>query len=241
MTTANKAHRVEGGFYVDKIILGSSMLVGIPDRLSSGFNPADQHKRAENFFYLEGMMNIDPSKVNLSEKDIEDWLWENPHELEIDHWLARQLDVPSGRIDLLGSKSYDGKEYFPVIVEVKNVQVDSSALTQVCRYTYDIKQSLIYRDKRLSEEDIYVEKLVIGKGNLDNRVMFEANALDVEVRVFQTLFALDISGSYSWNAETEHEHRKKYEALGESDIFDGLIAEPEYLEETNSDEGTGNG
>jgi len=85
---------------------------------------------------------IDERKVNLAEADIEQWLWENPGAVQIDIWgsqdcvdvwIGRQVAVPSGVIDLLG-RTADGTI---VVVEVKNTQIQSGALTQVRRYTFD--------------------------------------------------------------------------------------------------------
>lgn len=181
-------------------------------------------------------MNIDPSKVNLSEKDIEDWLFDNPKELGIEKWIGRQFDVPSGRIDLLGiwETNFVGIS-IPVVVEVKNVTVDSFALTQVCRYAKDIEEILITRDEWMErEEKPWVRKIVVGKESVDNRIMFEAYALNVDIHTFSVQFKLDISGEYKWSSEARVEQNLRYREIAKLEIFDNLIAlpeEPEHLEE----------
>ncbi len=89
-------------------------------------------------------MEIDIKRVNISEKDIEDWLWENPAEVaEVVkgvsrvRWVARQYRVPSGILDLLGIATFPfGDDWFdetPLLVEVKHQPITSAAIAQICR------------------------------------------------------------------------------------------------------------
>lgn len=141
-------------------------------------------------------MVIDPGKVDLKEKDIEDYLWNNPSavqfgELVVDRWLARQYEVPSGIIDLLGTT----EDHEFVVVEVKNVAVDASALTQVSRYAHDIimaSHSVYLQNTSARRMPPFVYKIVIGR-SIDTKTMLEAEALKVFVMAFQVEFLLSAS------------------------------------------------
>lgn len=72
-----------------------------------------------------------------SEEHLEGFLWRHPEVLAslIPGWVpvARQLDMPSGRADLLGTgRTLTGKRLY--VVELKRGRITSSALTQVLRY-----------------------------------------------------------------------------------------------------------
>lgn len=125
-------------------------------------------------------MIIDRSKANLLEKDIEDYLWHNPSEVYCDHfrvarWIKRQYQVHSGILDLLGVTD----NYHLVIVEVKNVPIDASALTQVSRYAFDVanvadKAGDIYMGH--DHGGLHVYKMVIGR-SISNKTMLEADKM----------------------------------------------------------------
>jgi len=141
-------------------------------------------------------MVIDPSKVDLKERDIEDYLWNNPSvvkfgEIIVDRWLARQYEVPSGIIDLLGTTV----DHEFVVVEVKNVAVDASALTQVSRYARDINMvsyDVYQRNTSARRLSPFVYKIVIGR-SIDTKTMLEAESLKVFVMAFQVEFLLSAS------------------------------------------------
>lgn len=68
-------------------------------------------------------MKIDPSKIKLTERDLEEYLWNNPYLFDekldnesITRWLARQYHVPSGVIDLLGVTTRENI----AVIELKN-------------------------------------------------------------------------------------------------------------------------
>lgn len=163
---------------------------------------------------------IDPSKVNLVEKDIEDWLWENPKSVHtnkgtvVERWVARQYAVPSGIIDLLGT---DGDDDY-VVVEVKNVTIDSGALTQVCRYATDIREIISNIDEYCLC-DIAVEKVVIGQGPVSNKIIFEGDALDISLLTFEVKLSLDVSGRWGWTSEYTGAICKNYEKLSKDEVF----------------------
>lgn len=132
-------------------------------------------------------MIIDESKVNLKERDIEDFLWENPQwvcfrDFAVDKWLKRQYTVPSGIIDLLGVTIHGDL----VVVEVKNVAIDAAALSQVSRYAYDIYVVANYIfDQRKKDPLIspIVRRVVIGR-SIDSQVMYAAEALRIDIIEF---------------------------------------------------------
>lgn len=123
------------------------------------------------------------------EKDIEQYLFNNPERVEfsmykganpdfIEEWIHRQLIVPSGVIDLLGVTS-DGHI---AIVELKKESIDSKAISQVCRYAHDIQRVV---DGILGNESmIEIKKVVIGK-SIDKKAMFEATSMDVMCSIFK--------------------------------------------------------
>lgn len=141
-------------------------------------------------------MRIDLSRLNLLERDIEDYLFDNPNQVEIvkhrfgqqrvEKWIARQFRVPSGILDLLGITS-KGK---PVVVEVKLGAIDAKALAQVSRYAEDIGNILYCRTQgNLSRRDVI--RVAIGN-TCDVRSLHEADALDVSVICFSAQLTLSL-------------------------------------------------
>lgn len=183
-------------------------------------------------------MKINPSKVNLSEKDIEDYLWENPNEVKfnyrgdsfhIDHWLARQFRVPSGIIDLFGVLNTGD----PAVVEVKNVPIDAKALAQVRRYARDI-EFVMYERYRNGFPDIAC--IVVGE-SIDNQALHEAQALNVATITFSVNLSLEL-GTVRW---TEEYLQKIWSTLNEISKNDDLFSvfdeqfSPRYEEETRQE------
>ncbi len=144
-------------------------------------------------------MVIDPSKVNLCEKDIEDYLYGNPGSVDlhihgpVERWVKRQFRVPSGIIDLLGVTG----ERTIVVVEVKNVPIDLSALAQVSRYALDVRNIKDYIFFGLGETDWVIDpqiiKVVAGK-SVDAKVMLEAESMGIHIITFD--ISLSISASH---------------------------------------------
>ena len=98
--------------------------------------------------------------MSILERDLEERLYSSPSLLNpaiitgrtnyaMQGWIARQMRVPSGRIDLLGMLvKYNGPNdddwgpevtRHPVIVELKRGAIDAAALAQVGRYLNDIR------------------------------------------------------------------------------------------------------
>jgi len=163
--------------------------------------------------------------IRFDEKDVEDWLFDNPNEVSIfghkvEKWIARQYKVPSGVIDLIGYMGDAGNNPIFVIVEVKNVRVDSSALAQVSRYEGDIRAALGDLPSKIEEwyePNIY--KIIVAPGSIDNSVMFEANAMNVWLLTFQSSLNLSVSGCISWTEEFRKELDAKYDEIGNDPIF----------------------
>jgi hypothetical protein len=172
-------------------------------------------------------MIIDEKKVNLAEKDIEQWLWENPHSAwclvgRVEKWLKRQYRLPSGIADLIGVTDTGSL----VVVEVKNVDIDASALTQVCRYAFDLKyiHTLVIRDiipDDMPEPDVY--KVVIGR-SVDTQTMREAEALDIQVICFQVNLSLDTI-SAAWRNEFREDRRAVYDDLSRDETWEIVAAQ----------------
>lgn len=172
-------------------------------------------------------MIIDPSKVNLAERDIEDYLYENPWLVDIENytvymWIKRQYAVPSGIVDLIGLTA--DREI--VVVEIKNTAIDAGALAQVSRYAWDIERirDIIYFES-MGETDLYicppVRKVVVGK-SIDAKTMLEAEAIGVCVVLFSVNLSLDTHGP-SWRKEYSEERTDHWRRLsGDSDLVNAL-------------------
>lgn len=172
------------------------------------------------------------------EKDIEDWLFNNPDQIyllghKVEKWIARQYKVPSGVIDLLGYMGCAGNNPIFAVVEVKNVSVDSSALAQVSRYEGDIRRAIGDLPSKIGEwyqPNIY--KIIIAPGDVDNKVMFEADAMNVMILPFDVSLAISVGGYIRWTKEFSDELKKNYEEIGSSlfseyyteNIFDKFLS-----------------
>lgn len=167
-------------------------------------------------------MKIDASKVNLLEKDIEDWLFENPQELPhwddnlITQWIGRQYSLPSGIADLIGLR----KDNRVVVVEVKNVPINKAAILQVCRYQNDIKHALSarmdYPHMRDWNEPV-VDMVLVGP-SIDGQTFSEALAVGVDVITFAASVTLSMA-RLRWNHE---------QAWSISEQRDAVAARPEW-------------
>lgn len=163
-------------------------------------------------------MVIDPNRVNLCERDIEDYLFGNPGDIDIgghgnvEKWIKRQMKVPSGIIDLLGVTN----DRTIVVVEVKNVPIDSSALAQVSRYALDVRCIKDYIFTRLGETDWvinpHIVKVVVGK-SIDHRVMLEAESMGVHVITFEVNLSINAS-RVAWPDTYIDERERRWQEIG---------------------------
>jgi hypothetical protein len=185
-------------------------------------------------------MKVPENKVHLAERDIEDYLFENPGSViagsfaPVTRWLYRQYKLPSGIADLIGI-TVNGDI---VVVEVKNVAIDASALTQVSRYAYDIdlmidamicRQSIDkYRDgaPRFCLGETFkrpvIFKVVIGR-SIDNKTMYEAEALHVHAMCFHVELSLE-TFSMEWDEQQEEQRQQAYEDIATNDGWDDIVS-----------------
>ena len=166
------------------------------------------------------MLELDYQRF-IKEKDLEEWLFHNPQALHhymgpVNKWVARQFKVPNGVIDLLG---VSGNNF--IVVELKKVDIDSSALAQVCRYAYDIENILHNVDPYC---DHHVYKYVIGK-DISNQCLTEADALGVSTMSYQVSLDIELSGAYSFTREYREARNTQYAELAKRQFFQDVIDE----------------
>lgn len=162
-------------------------------------------------------LNIDPRKVSLSERDIEDWLWENPEVIggysPITQWIGRQYKLPSGIADLIGIDSRD----VVVVVEVKNVEINKAAILQVCRYAFDIKliagRRMDYpsRDPGSVLQEPYVRQVIVGP-SIDDQTFYEAVACDVQIVTFAASMDLSLR-QLEWVEDYRKDRNAEYDRI----------------------------
>lgn len=142
--------------------------------------------------------------MQFSERELEDWFFENPKQFIAAtscccgkfYWIGRQVQVPSGIIDLLGICGC--REWYPTlyVVELKADQLRSSAIGQVVRYSKDISQAL----DEAAEDGVYnITQWCIGVGSIRDDVQYEADALDVQLLTVEHTYA--VRGPWTWTEE----------------------------------------
>lgn len=181
-------------------------------------------------------MKIDISRLNLLEKDIEDWLYENPGDVmtfggEIGFWMGRQYRLPSGIADLIGVTHQN----LVAVIEIKNVPINKAAVLQVCRYAADLQEVLAQRDGYphvLSNGEPVIAKVLIGP-SIDDQTFNEARACGVSFMQFSLDFDLSLD-SCRWSREhrervgeqtREISHREEWARFGPH--IDDLLGEME--------------
>jgi hypothetical protein len=189
---------------------------------------------------MEIIMNVDPHKINLSERDLEDYLFENPNIVEIPlsgtpitKWISRQMRVPSGIIDLLGITTNN----ILVVVELKNAPFSSGHLTQVCRYARDIEE--VARAAGIVNPEPY--KLLIGTHDPTTELIIEANSVDVMIVTLKIDYDISIGGLWRLSESFKEKRNNEIQEISESEEFVRLstISQAEYalfLEECKNGE-----
>ena len=160
------------------------------------------------------------------EKDIEDYLYRHPRDVRnwgytVQKWIAKQYRVPSGVIDLLGfaKANYTEEEIFnPLVLEVKNDSIKSKDLAQVCRYAYDIDQIMMTRD--FSYEQGNTQKMLIGIGCPDDRVLYEADSMNISIISISCNPVPIVSGSWRWKDERRKDVSDALRRAAFSNLFD---------------------
>ena len=160
------------------------------------------------------------------EKDIEDFIYKRPGTIETSwatarQWISRQYRVPSGIIDLLGVATLnyvEGNRIVPIVVEIKNTPIKSKDLAQVCRYANDINKIMSIRDYSF-ETDTTV-KVVLGVGDVSQRVQYEAYAMNVYLKTIRYAPEPDISGTWGWTKEYLKKIEDEIKQAAYSSLFD---------------------
>ena len=163
-----------------------------------------------------------------SETDIEEYLWDHPDALSpyVDRWYARQLRVPSGRIDLIGVTHAKR----PVVVEVKKEAITADALAQVCRYSQDIDEAVGYLwDKYSLLGDFEptrprVLRVVVGRALTDSHLLRAAEGMRVAIFTFEPSLYLNI-GQQRWTPEFANERHSAVRELSAHELFTGALEE----------------
>lgn len=165
-------------------------------------------------------MIVPPNKVNLAERDIEDWLYENPSAITlnvgpISQWIARQYSMPSGIADLIGIVEPTGS-IIPetvVVVEVKNVAINKAAILQVCRYKNDLKHILTRRIDAPAYQsgEPWVSAVVVGP-SIDDQTFSEARACGVAVIRFGVSLQLTLA-QLNWSNEYRERLDEEYSRI----------------------------
>jgi hypothetical protein len=174
-------------------------------------------------------MKVDPHKINLSEKDLEDYLFENPNIVEmpltgtpIKKWVSRQMRVPSGIIDLLGITENN----ILAVIELKNAPFSSGHITQVCRYAKDIEEAA--SASGIINPEPY--KLLIGTHNPSTELIIEANSVDVMIMTIKIDFDISIGGLWRLSESFIEKRNNELKEISESEEFVRLstISQAEY-------------
>lgn len=159
------------------------------------------------------------------EKDIEDYLYRHPSLISnwgfnVQKWIAKQYRVPSGIIDLLGlaKANYTEERFNPLVLEVKNDSIKSKDLAQVCRYAYDIDRIMMIRD--FSYEEGFTQKMVLGVGIPDSRVVQEADSMNVSIVTISCDPDPIVSGVWRWQKEYRDKVNEDIRRAAFSKVFD---------------------
>ena len=134
--------------------------------------------------------------MNFNERELEDWLFELPEALGVNRWIGRQLTLPSGVLDLLGviEESFHTEL---VVVELKAVPINASAILQVCRYAADLAKTYGVQG---------VTKKCVGIGSYSDELQFAADAVEVHLHTVEASF--DISSRWVWTDAAKQKHRE---------------------------------
>lgn len=160
-------------------------------------------------------------QLDIKEKDVEEYLYNHPDLASPDHmpikrWLGRQLHLPTGIIDLIGIAEFSGKT-FPIIIEVKNVDIKAEAITQVSRYRKEIVDAL----NRLYDfsDNVYCAAAIVSTGKIDGKEYFSAKALDIHI------IQLDLGFGTVEAIEVDYTEEQKLEILEqENEFYDNWAA-----------------
>lgn len=164
-------------------------------------------------------MEVDPRKVNLAEADIEQYLWENPHLVQlhgmpIERWIKRQFRIPSGILDLMGVNRLGSL----ALVEIKNTELKLEHIAQVKRYAYDINAVLTIH----GAEDRLCNPILVGRSITDS-LYRDCEACGVRVQVFDVSFKLGVR-IMGWRQEFWEEREQRHIELGDDKDLADYVA-----------------
>jgi hypothetical protein len=168
-------------------------------------------------------MNIDINRVNLLEKDIEDWLYQNPGVIKVNgaghvtKWLGRQYELPSGIADLVGVM----ENHSLAVIEVKNVPINKAAVLQVIRYGHDLSAIATHAIDGATG----VLCILIGP-SIDDQTFTEASACYVEVITFAPKLTLGFR-NLEWSEDYLKALSDRYETIAYGNEWDQLRQEVE--------------
>lgn len=191
-------------------------------------------------------MIVSPDKVKLSERDIEDFLYENPSSISVrgapvQSWIKRQYKIPNGIADLIGlSENGDF-----VVVEVKNVEVESTAIAQVYRYAHDVWN--IISEMNWDEVGFMpanIRMAIVGP-SITDQAFRECEACNIEFHRIEVNFNAVVSKT-SWTQKFIQDRKLQYAQLAVDSDFKiasstliEILRSLNYLPPENEDEPTG--
>ena len=141
------------------------------------------------------------------EKDLEDWIYENPREFitgyfEFDRWIGRQVVLGNGIADLIAQiKCNTGLGL--AVIELKRGSIDDLAIAQVLRYTDDVTDTMMMSSVCDSAE-LRVFPVVCGS-DIDDKAIATARAANVVTRIYESMF------SFSNIVFTQEEKGRRYD------------------------------
>lgn len=110
--------------------------------------------------------------MELSEKDLEDYIYMNPEVIHAKRWLGRQMITKMGILDLIGIGEYDNL----LLVELKAVPYHPKHIAQINRYEsclLDLAVEFGYTPLSISRS------LVVRRSELSSKTLFEIEASDI--------------------------------------------------------------
>ena len=168
-------------------------------------------------------------RLSVQEKDVENYLYDHPDELRVDRWIERQMQLPSGVADLVGVR-----RFYIVVVEIKVVEINAEALTQICRYAADIECIFEGIDVGYGVQDI--KKAIVSPFGIDRKTMFEANALNIDIHTFDVGLLVKVSGKLHWTGDFMDKYQDRIKTLSQSKTLRDAVREIEITvdKEANS-------
>jgi len=167
----------------------------------------------------------------LSEHDLETWMYDHPeilfHFLGEFKWIAKQFEIPSGKIDLLGMSE---KLNSLILVELKISEFKEAYLTQISRYSKDLDD---IQELFPTKYAIPVISILIATGEPSKIVQYSANALKINLMTITIdQNKIDIPDyRWDWTPEVKELINSKLQEISKNPIFIPLIIQNQTSEE----------